>query len=393
MSRSYAPVMRVLLALTLLTGLLAASLAPVTAQAGQSVTITFLGCPPGGDWNGPPAGCNDVVAAPESAVLSGPDWVQWVDDIQPNADGSYTVEVPVEGRIGLVNFFSPDFNAFTFNGVDSISRWYGEVNLAAGESRDITVFYWNGPVDLIMPAENTLVVNVMTCDEGIDPAVDASECVPTESEVPGLEIGTSPLREIEMDDYLTREGGTLTYAGLPAYTQAQVVVRQPLVGFDDVLVTGDASVIEDAAATAFLLRNETSTVNVYFSAPNGESAPAPTAASDPETGTLRLFLLSCPPGVIPHDDPGRCTETMERPGAMVSFPETGERLSLSRFERDDSGAYVIPDVRGAVTISGVMPVDRDRIASDADEISGEEVTYRVEPGETRDGSLYYYDED
>ena len=373
---------------------LPAMLQPVEAQTSSgTLNITFLACPPGGDWTGPPAGCEEITAAPETATLTAsPDWVQRVHELDQNADGSYTADVPVEGAIGLVNFFSQDFNAFTFGGADSISRWYGEVTLAPGESRDLTVFYWNGPVDLIQPAENTLVVNVMTCGEGIDPVVDASGCVPTEADAPGLEIATPPLRQLNMADYLSRDGGTLTYSGLPAYTQAQVVVRQPLIGYDTALVTGDADVIEHNAATIFLLRNDARTVNVYFFAPNGETAPKPTQESAPDTGTLRLYLLDCPAGVVPHDDPGQCADTMTAmDAARVSYPETGERLSLSRFERDETGAYVIPDVRGSVVISGVLSSDSGRIASDADEIHGEEVTYRVEAGQVRDGRLYYYD--
>lgn len=373
---------------------MSAMLSAVGAQTSPAMlNITFLACPPGGDWSGPPAGCEEVTEAPETATLTAsPDWVQPVHEMDRNADGSYTVDVPATGSVGLVNFFSQDFNAFTFGGVDTISRWYGEITLAPGEARDITVYYWNGPVDLIQPAENTLVVNVMTCGEGIDPAVDTSGCTPTKTDVTGLEITTPPLRQINLTDYLGRDGGTHTYAGLPAYTQAQVVVRQPLVGYDAALVTGDAEVIEDNAATIFLLRNDARTVNVYFFAPNGESAPAPTQEPAPDTGTLRLYLLDCPPGVVPHDDPGQCSDAMTAmDAARVSYPETDERLSLSRFERDETGAYIIPDIRGSVTISGVLSTDGGRIASDADEIHGEEVTYRVEPGQTRDGRLYYYD--
>ena len=380
--------------IALLTAMFAGlTVSPVSAQSPATLNLTFLACPPGGDWSGPPAGCEEVTAAPETATLTAsPDWMQPVHELDRNTDGSYTTQVPVVGSVGLVNFFSQDFNAFTFDGVDTISRWYGEVNLEQGESRDVTVYYWNGPVDLIMPAENTLVVNVMSCGEGIDPTVDASGCAPLASDVPGLEIGTPPLRQLNMADYLNRDGGTLTYSGLPAYTQAQVVVRQPLAGFDKAYVTGDAEVIEDDAATVFMLRNEPRTINIYFFAPNSEPAPVPTQQPAGDTGTLRLYLLACPPGVVPHDDPGRCTDTMtSMDTAMVSFPETGERLSLSRFDQDETGAYVIPDIRGSVTISGVLSPDGGRIASDADEIQGEEVTYRVEAGQIREGRLYYYD--
>jgi hypothetical protein len=378
-------------------GLEAGVTAAAAAQtAERTVTITFVGCPPGGDESGPPPGCDDVVEAPVTAmVTASPDVVLSVRDQQRNADGSYTVTYPESDGIGLVGFFPQDFNYFTFDGVDTLGRWYAEVQLADGESsRNVTVSYWNGPNGLIEPAENTLVVNANTCGEGIDPSVDASGCEPTDAEMPGLSIGTTPLRGIAMDDFLSRDGGTLTYAGLPAYTQAQVVAHAPLAGYGETFITGQAEVIEDDAATAFLLRGETRVIDVYFYAPDESTvvAPTPTPEPEPGTGTLRLLLLSCPPGVVPHDDPGRCTEAMAAEGnVVVTFAETGERIGLSRFDRDESGAYVITGIRGSVTISGITPGDRDRIASDADQISGQDVVYDVDAGQTREGRLYFFD--
>ena len=398
MGRRWTPLAALLAALTLL----AASAAPaLSGQAGggpeRTVTFTFLGCPPGGDESGPPPGCGEVVEAPETAMVTDASGLALrLGEQARNVDGSYTVpyDAGSEG-IGLVGFFPADSNYFTFRGVDVLGRWYAEVRLGAGEtSRNVTVYYWNGPNGLIQPAENTLVVNVSTCAEGIDPAVDPGGCTPTDAEVPGLSVGSAPLRDLAMEDYLTREGGTLTYAGLPPYTQASVVVQQPLAGYGEALVTGQAEVIEGDAATAFLLRDETRVIDVYFYAPEAAPTVAPTPAPTPEpgTGTLRLLLLSCPPGVVPHDDPGRCTEAIAAPGAaMVTFAESGERIALARFDRDGSGAYVITGVRGSVTIGGIAPVDRDRLATDADEINGEEIVYRVTAGETREGRLYYFD--
>src|SRR5690606_6137196 len=139
-ARKETPMRRRFLPLTLailvvLVTTLAGAAIPAAAQGTggttATLTITFLSCPPGGDWSGPPAGCAEVVPAPETATLTGPDWIQPVHQLQPNADGSYTVpNVPAGagiGEIGLANFFSPDHNAFTFSGTDVITRWYGGV--------------------------------------------------------------------------------------------------------------------------------------------------------------------------------------------------------------------------------------------------------------------------
>lgn len=404
MSRRLNPFASTLALLSLLMAIFAGSPAPVATAASQqadqassaTVNITFLGCPPGGDETGPPAGCTDTVEAPESAMLTAPpDWAQPVRDLERNADGSYSIDVPAGEDVGLVNFFSPDFNYFTIGGADILTRWYAELNLPEGETRQITVSYWDGPNGLIVPAENELVVNVLTCDEGIDPAVDPGGCAPWAGEVPNIYVGTSPLRQLDFEEYLVRKGGTHTYTGLPAYTQAQVVVHGPLAGYAEVFVTGQAETIEGDSATAFLLRNERRVIDVYFHAPDESAGTFTLVAETPEpnTGTLRLMLLSCPAGVIPHDDPGQCTEAIPDDGsAMVSFPETKERLPLTDFQQDEAGAYLVTGVRSSVTISDISMRDRDRIASDADEIRGQEITYTVDPGQTRDGRLYYFDE-
>jgi hypothetical protein len=387
----------------LLAGLVTAASAGASVQTGQAptVTITFKACPPGGDESGPPAGCVETIDAPDHAVVTAaPDWVMPVSELERNADGSYALPHgwlgdAATGELGLVNFFPENFNYFTFEGVDTLTRWYGGVEPVAGATREVTVYFWDGPNGLITPAENRLEVNVLACDGAIDPTLDPSGCTPVTGDLPDLYVGTAPLRQVEMDDYLVRDGGTLTYAGLPAYTPAQVVVHRPLAGYGEVHVTGQAETVENDAATAFLLRGERRVIDVYFFAPDGSAnVPAPTETPEPGAGTLRLMLLSCPAGVNPHDDPGRCTDTVGNDGsATVTFPETGERLPLTDFERDEAGAYLITGVRSSVTIGGVTSVDYDRLASDADEIDGPEVVYRVDPGETREGRLYYFDEE
>lgn len=400
MPRRSSPRLAILALLTLFATAVTGFIVPAAAQADATLNITFVSCPPGGDWNGPPPGCTQVVEAPEHATVTGPAWTQPVHELPRNADGSYTVpDVPAgEGEIGLVNFFSPNHNAFTFSGTDTVSRWYGAVNPAPGELREITVYYWNGPIDLIMPPENTLIVNMFTCDDGIDPAVSAADCEPYTGELPpSLEVGTSPLRGIEMDDYLSRDGGTLTYDGLPPYTQAQVVAHETLAGYAEVLVVGPNRAGDNDAATAFLLRNESAVVDVYFHEPDGTEDTgtwtlSPGEDAEDDGGTLRLLLLQCPPGVVPHDDPAACSEWLAAgPDAGVTFTETGERMLLSEFDRDTSGAYLVTDVQGAVTIDGIVPGPGMRIASDADEIEGETITYLIDDGETRDGRLYYFD--
>lgn len=387
--------------------LLLAPAFPATAQASSyaTVNVTFVACPPGGDWTAPPAGCAEVVDAPAHAMVTfGAAQAAPVSDFPRNADGSYTIPYPepVNGaaNMGFVNFFPENYNAYTFTGVDTLLRWYGAVDLAQGETRDVTVYFWNGPVDLIMPAENTLTVNVWTCGEGVDPTVDVSPCAPMDADMPGLTIAAPPLRGIDMADYLTRQGGTFRYEGLPAYTQAQVTVDRAATGFGAVTIIGDAEEITEDSATAFLLRGESRGIDVYLSdpqAPQGGGAtwtrnPTPTAAPEQGTGTLRLMLFQCPPGVIPHDDPAACAETLAAgPDVMVQTGDAAGQVPLSSFERDTAGAYLVTGVEGDVTITGVAPGEGRRLATDADQIGTDEITYTVAAGETRDGRLYYYD--
>jgi hypothetical protein len=216
------------------------------------------------------------------------------------------------------------------------------------------------------------------------------------ADVPGLFIGTPPQRGIEMADYLTREGGTFRYVGLPAYTQAQVIVDLQAAGFGNALITGWADDITGDSATAFMLRGESRVIDVALYNPesSGNSMTwtlTPQQTPEAGTGTVRLLLLTCPDGVVPHDDPAQCTETLAAgPDVGVTFEGSGERVPLGDFERDTTGAYVITGVQGSVTIDGIAPGEDRRLATDADEIQGDQIVYRVEAGETREGRLYYY---
>lgn len=394
-----------------LLSLLLATVAPALPAAAQAsspyatVNVTFVACPSGGDWTAPPSGCAEVVDAPAYAMVTfGPEQAAPVSDFPRNADGSYTIPYPppVDGaaNMGFVNFFPENYNAYTFTGVDTLLRWYGAVDLAQGEVRDVTVYFWNGPVDLIMPAENNLTVNVWTCGEGVDPSVDVSPCAPMDADMPGLTIATPPLRGIDMADYLTRQGGTFRYDGLPAYTQAQMTVDLATSGFGTATIIGDAEEITGNSATAFLLRGESRAIDVYLSDPQPQQAgggatwtrnPTPTAAPEQGTGTLRLMLFQCPEGVIPHDDPGACSETLAAgPDVMVAIGDSGAQVPLSSFERDTAGAYLVTGVEGSATISGVAPGEGRRLATDADQIGTDEITYTVDDGAIRDGRLYYY---
>lgn len=407
MSRRSSPLATPFALLSLLLALVASGLpGPAAAQSSApyaTVNVTFVACPPGGTWEGPPAGCAEIVEAPAHAMVTfGPEQAELVTSFPRNADGSYTIPYPEPGdegeaNMGFVNFFPENHNAYTFRGVDTLLRWYGAVDLARGEVRDVTVLYWNGPVSLIMPAENALVVNAWTCGEGIDPTVDASGCEPLTADIPGFSIGTPPLRGVDMSDYLARQGGTFRYDGLPAYTQAQVTVQREATGFSDVLITGNAEQVTEDSATAFLLRAETRAIDVYLYNPDARARESTwtleqqTPEPEQGTGTLRLILLQCPEGVIPHDDPGACTETLAAgPDVTVTF-DSGDTVALSGFERDTTGAYLVTGVEGGVTVDGIAPGEGRRLATDADEINVDQIVYYVEDGETRDGRLYYFD--
>lgn len=94
----------------------------------------------------------------------------------------------------------------------------------------------------------------------------------------------------------------------------------------------------------------------------------------------------------PDADPGACAETLAAgPGVMVASGDSGEHVPLSSFERDTTGAYLVTGVGRSVTISGVAPGEGRRLATDADQIGTDEITYTVNDGETRDGRFYYDD--
>lgn len=193
--------------------------------------ITVRGCPDGVDPNLDTSECTIPLDAPDASVLL---WeassLQIAFEVNRDADGTYVVpNAPADDYMVLQGFEPTDHNHFMFidhgDANDDFAtdndKWHPDMELVPGETREISVFYWNGPDGLNPDTETSLGLTFRGCPEGVDPtqiADPAAECT-TPLDAPEASIYSTggdeflPIAELPRAD-----DGTYLIAGLPAFT-------------------------------------------------------------------------------------------------------------------------------------------------------------------------------
>ncbi len=116
-------------------------------------------------------------------------------------------------------------------------------------------------------------------------------------------------------------------------------------------------------------------------------------AQTPETGTLRITMLSCPPDfVVFSGDEAECTEVIQDDGSATVALPNGDTRPLTEFERGENGAYVITTEPGMVQVSGLASDKRSVMVNDSNVLSEDSGTWFVPAGADIDGQVYYADE-
>lgn len=383
------------------------SAAPVTPAANQSgggvsIRITVHTCKDGVDPEKTPDACTEIVAAPEAARLTAaPDAVMPLSDYPADARGSYLVDftyVPGNGRLGFIGFAPSDFNFFTFAGADTNSRWEAGLDLKAGDTREVDVFYYNGDKGLIEPGENSVNVVVRDCPVGVNPQKDASICtdpVPT-AELTGLtyQHGYAAGEGGTFADLSPTADGTYSFPNLAPYTKFGV--------YDDgtdrassYVVNGDVEEMrsDGGGGTSYLVRGETRNIVVYRVSASSEASPTATPGTT-GTGTIRVSLRSCPPEVVTRDQAttAACPTALQDDGtARVFNSEQGVDVPMTDYPYED-GSYILADVPvGTWYVSGLEPGTWDAVrVIGQDEIHGANYGIHLGAGETRELIVAYF---
>lgn len=215
---------------------LAALAIPASAnQQGDTaeLRITLRACPDGVDPNVDTSECTIPLDAPDASVLI---WeassLQIAHEVERDTDGTYVIpNAPANEYMVLQGFEPVEHNHFMFidhgNDNDDFAtdndKWHPDMELVTGETREISVFYWNGPDGLNPDTETSLGLTFRGCPEGVDPTQiedPASECTtPLDApETAFFALGTAEDDTQPIADLPRADDGAYQLTGLPAFT-------------------------------------------------------------------------------------------------------------------------------------------------------------------------------
>lgn len=409
--RMIRPVSLFLIAIGLLLPNLAA---PTAAQdaATASMRITLRACDTGIDPQDNPDACEIPIDAPMRAELVSTDhsdaYHYAIDEDTPREnDGTYVIEgIPADLKLTLRNFAPSEHDAFIYTGVDSTPAvgWDAQVTLAAGETRDIGIYYWNEAEGPSEPADNEVRLTLRGCPDDVDPNVDATECtIPIDAPDDaswGTSRGTG--RALPIAGQPRLDDGTYVLGDIAPYSEVLMsgfqgtahdsfLVMQP----DDVIPdvqTGDTYVV-------YVTRGETRELTVYYYNAGG-------AGEDPgetDTATLQITFRGCPDGVDPSADAAACTVPLDAPPDATAQWYSGANNYVVDHERLEDGTYVIDGIDGSGSPTGETPWMVSLTGFQGSEHAsylfvgvdtvdaGGNGSVALEPGEVREVTVYYFD--
>lgn len=392
MRRPISAITGLLLALGMLATAIPIGASPAAAQADGTIRFTLLGCADGVDPTETPDQCTTQLGMPETAYFgTAPDWQEPLNTLPKDEDGAFVLEnAPTGQAVGLLGFHRGDYNYFTFDGTDADQKWSSSVTLDAGETRDVTVYYWNGNEGLIQPGENTVRVTVLGCPDGVDPSDAADACTEPASPPDDLIVsyggGLNP-QFIPVNTLPQDEDGAWMLADLPPYSEVDVsrVSDEPAM---DLLYTGDAEEVWETGkgVTLYALRGETRNITVYILNQNQDDGAS--------RGTIEIDFWGCPEGVDPSVDASACTTVLDAPAnARITHRHDILDVAVAEQSRADDGSYVIEDVAPEGYYLGGL--DRDDYGSylvtglTHSDLVGDVIA--VEPGETTGIQVYAYE--
>jgi hypothetical protein len=238
--------------------------------------ITLRACPDGVDPNVDTSECTIPLDAPDASVLLWADSsVQIAHEVERDTDGTYVIpNAPADEYMVLQGFEPVEHNHFMFidHGDDNDDfatnndKWHPDMELVTGETREISVFYWNGPDGLNPETETSLGLTFRGCPEGVDPTKiedPAAECT-TPLDAPAESIYSTGSDEFLPITELPRaDDGTYLISGQPAFT---VVEFGQLHGInhDRPWVTEPAGISGPVSYRVHLDRGLQANVTIYY---------------------------------------------------------------------------------------------------------------------------------
>ncbi len=409
MSRFIRLIFPLIIALGLLVPGVATTAAAQDAST-ASMRITLRACDTGVDPQATPDACDIPIDAPMRAELVSSDYADayqyTIDENTPREnDGTYVIDgIPAGLELTLRSFAPLEHDAFMYTGVDSTADigWDAYVNLAAGEVRDVAIYYWNEADGPSMPAENEVHLTLRGCPDGVDPNVDATECtIPIDAPADatwGTNRGTG--RAVSIADQPRLDDGTYVLGDIAAYSEVLMSGFQGT-AHDSFLVTQPDDVIPDQQTgdtyLVYVTRGETRELTVYYYNAGAEYPEDPG-----ETATVQLTFRGCPDGVDPTVDATDCTIPLDAPPAAAAQWYSGSSNAVVDHERLEDGTYVVDGIDDSgvpnegppwpVSLTGFQGSEHASylfVGVDSVDEAGNGIL-ELQPGEVREVTIYYY---
>lgn len=319
----------------------------VAAQSQNgAMSVLLKGCNAGVDPRVSPEKCTSVIEDDgiEYVLDTATGKKHFLLDNNRDSSGAYMLSGLSLNTVLQFNNFDPiqrdqiwSPNAFMYG---DEQPWY----MLYDTSRITVIFYYYDNPST-GPNSGTVVVSLRGCPGGVDPKIDPYSCTEV-IEDDGIEYVTTRNGSSSwyLEDKNRTMGGDYVVRGLPLNQELVFANFDPI--RRDAAFSWDLSTASDGQPVLYLSDTYPAYVVIYYYDVAGASrgtTSTNTNTTTANTGTLRIYMRTCPEGVFPASNASQCTGIVEDDGIEYIMPSTatGQQFYLLDENLQSDGSYLV----------------------------------------------------